>query len=122
MEIPPKKLGIETSPEALEKFMDRLEMENVKMIGFTPGEYEAIKNVKIGKLLEQIPPDENEAWKLWREGKIDLPYDRLYGGREFSRYFKLAQFVRSFKPGEEIKEMTIHQFLRMVGPDGMIVI
>jgi len=116
----PEKLGIETSPKALENFMDQLEMENVKMIGFTSWEYEVIKNLKVGKLLEQIPSDENEAWVLWREGKIGLPHGEIYEEGEFARYFKLAQFIRSFKPGEEIKEMTIRQFLRMIGPDGMI--
>lgn len=108
----------------LEELMNTNETANVKTIGLTPGEYEVLKNLKVGKLLEQIPSKE-EAWAIWKgevPGKaIDLPHYGLYNVSEFERQIKLAEFIRSFKPGSEIQEMTIGQFFRMLGPNGTII-
>ncbi len=120
-----EKIKQEPSIMELQRIMELNETAIVKSIGFTFEEYEAIKNLKIGKLLEQISSPK-EAWAIWKgeiPGKeIDLSYYKTYEAKEFERLIKLAEFIRGFKPGMAIKEMTVGQFLRMVGPAGTILV
>jgi len=124
--VPPAEAVPPAAEEELAKLMERNEMENVKAIGLTPGEYDAIKDLEIGKLFDEIPESKDEAWKIFGgevpDKSMDLPHHGIYGAGEFKRHIKLAEFIRSLLPeeAENIKKMTISQFLRMVGPRGTI--
>jgi len=115
---------IEALPEVI-KIMDANEIAHLKTIGFTEGEYLVIKDLKVGELLKQIPPDRDEAWAIFGgqvpDKSMDLPHHGIYGASEFKRHLKLAELIRSFKPGPAVQEMPIREFLRMVGPDGSII-
>lgn len=92
-----------------------VDIERAKSLGFNLNEYQAIQNVKVGKLLEQIPINKQDALDAWGDGEVEMPHHGMYGAGEFNKHFKLARFVRSFQPGEGIKQMNIKQFLQMVG-------
>jgi len=98
----------------LETEITKLESNLVNNLGFNPEEYEVIMNTKISKLFEEIP-SKSEAWEFWRSNKtIDLPHHGMYGVTEFNRHIKLAEFIRNFTPSQEIQQMTVKRFLRMV--------
>ena len=84
-------------------------------LNFSPDEYNAIKDVKVGKLFEEISSKE-EAWEVWRGGKgIDLPHDGIYGASEFNKHIKLAEFIRALGYGENIGEtITIAEALEKI--------
>jgi hypothetical protein len=89
----------------------------VRALGFTPEEYKAIQDLKVEELLEQIP-SKYEAWEIWRgeipDRTIDLPHHGVYGFSEFNKHIKLAEFIRNYHPGEELKKLTIKEFLRIL--------
>jgi hypothetical protein len=89
----------------------------VRALGFTPEEYKAIQDLKVEELLEQIP-SKYEAWEIWRgeipDRTIDLPHHGVYGFSEFNKHIKLAEFIRSYHSGEELKKLTIKEFLRIL--------
>ncbi|MEA2092562.1 MAG: hypothetical protein U9P61_01155, partial [Patescibacteria group bacterium] len=102
------------------------EQSIIKSLGFESAEYEAIKDVKVGKLLEEIPP-KNEAWALWRsiQSNIDMPHDGVYGFREFGKQVKLAEFIRTsapdiLDPNNPLRTMDISQFLQLKGGDVLL--
>ena len=114
-----KKWSLETEKQ-IEEAMKYNEMTHIKTIGFTEGEYEAIKNFKIGRLLELIPSRE-EAWNNcsldeFLKIKKEIPHDGFYGTREFYKHIKLAELIRSYHPGNWVKEMTVKEFLQRFGP------
>jgi len=118
-EIKPEEMRWSSETESqMQEIMANNEMACIKAIGFTEGEYKAIANLKIGKLIEQIP-SRDQAWEIWRSDKamdIDLPHDGIYGAIEFGRHIKLAEFIRSYQPGDWVKEMTVKEFLQRFGP------
>jgi hypothetical protein len=119
----PEAPSAEMNKAAMEALLNN-ESRNIEALGFNPSEYDAIKDLKVGKLLEEIP-SKVKAWEIWRgaaPGNIDLPHDGIYGVTEFHRHIKLAEFIRNFKPNEYMKQMTIRQFLRMAGPEGQMTI
>jgi len=91
--------------------------------GLTSSEYEAIKDVKVGKLLKEIS-SKDKAWEIWRGDKIpDLPHYGTYGSREFGRQIKLAEYLRKALPlidkSPEAKGMAIKDILgTIIRPEG----
>lgn len=63
-EVPSEKVSEEIA-RMKNEIMDLNEALSIKSIGFTPGEYEVIKDLKVGKLLDEIPEDRDEAWRIF---------------------------------------------------------
>ncbi len=141
-EAPPEKPQVELQPSQVspleeklkaEMIMDLNEKAAVGYIGFSPAEWEAIKNVKVKEILEQIPEDRRLAWDIWGgnvEGKeIKLPFatetplERIFGGYgplEFKKHLRLAELIRSYRPGQGELELSVRDFFRMRGPAGIV--
>ena len=106
--------------EAGAKALLENEMAHIKALGFSQAEYEIIKDIKVEKLLKEIPSKE-EAWEVFRQSSesgskaIDLPSDGVRGAMEFDKQIKLAEFIRGFAPTENVKQMTVSQFLGTIG-------
>ncbi len=103
--------------EALKKFhVDRLRIYNditeiLAPSNLRPAEYLAIKNVTVGKFLEETAG----GWEKWRGDEavtIDLPHDGVYGASEYGRQLKLAEFVKNTNPTEFDKSLTIEEYLK----------
>lgn len=95
------------------------EIAEVK-IGFNFREYRAIREVTIGKLLEEIPEgkfSKTDVWwgkfEWWK--KVDLPHHNVYDIYEFMKQMELADYIRSFKPGKYMEKLTVGQFLEQFG-------
>ena len=93
-----------------------------KECGLNQNEWEAIQELKTGRLFDAIPTEESKAWEMWRSGNIpDLPHHGIYGSGEFGRHINLAQFIREKLPladnSPEVKEMSIKEVLEMIGRD-----
>ncbi|MDI6603323.1 MAG: hypothetical protein QME57_04455, partial [Patescibacteria group bacterium] len=121
-ELPEKTLPDEEPPkvppgELPEKTLSG-DITNIvtKEIGFTEGEYNAIKGITVEKLLKEIPFDKNKAWAIWRgdiEGEsIDLPHHGAYWFTEFKKHIKLAELIRASKPSSEQLKLTIEEYLK----------
>ena len=88
-------------------------------MGFEPNEYKAISTVSVKTLLEKIP-SEDEAWKIWRGevpgAKADLPHEgKFFWTSEYAKQIRLAEFIRSFKPGDAVSNLTVDEFLGRYG-------
>ena len=103
--------------EALKDFYaDRLRIYNDVMeilapTNLRPAEYLAIKNVSVGKFLEETAG----GWEKWRSDEaitIDLPHDGVYGASEYGRQLKLAEFIKNTNPTEFDKSLTIEEYLK----------
>jgi len=75
-------------------------------LDFSVGEFSAIKNIPVEKLLKEIP-SRDEAWAIWRgevEGKsIDLPHYGTYWYTQFKRQVNLAEQIRQIVKAQKIK-------------------
>ncbi|MCR4275512.1 MAG: hypothetical protein NUV83_02035 [Candidatus Wolfebacteria bacterium] len=73
---------------------------------FSVGEFSAIKNISVEKLLKEIP-SRDEAWAIWRgevEGKsINLPHYETYWYTQFKRQVNLAEQIRQIAKAQKIK-------------------
>ncbi|OHB23415.1 MAG: hypothetical protein A2939_03295 [Parcubacteria group bacterium RIFCSPLOWO2_01_FULL_48_18] len=116
--VPGVEIPSDVAAQAAQEVAARFELASVKGIGFDVNEYNAIKGLKVGKLLETIP-SEKQAWQLFEAGRIRLPHAGWYGASEFGKQIRLAEFIRTFEPGTSIKEMTVSQFLRSVHAGSM---
>ncbi len=86
-------------------------MEILTPSNMRPAEYLAIKNVTIGKFLEETAG----GWEKWRSNEaitIDLPHDGLYGASEYGRQLKLAGFIKGTNPTGFDKSLTIEEYLK----------
>lgn len=98
-----------------EKVYHTQEIANVKYLGFNKNEYKAIQNIKIEKLLKEIPEDVNKCWDKFfnRQGTmVDLPHFKDYDIDEFSKQLWLAKYIRSLNLPEEMKHLTVHELLQ----------
>ncbi|MEK7566378.1 MAG: hypothetical protein AAB494_01750, partial [Patescibacteria group bacterium] len=75
-------------------------------LNFSVGEFSAIKNISVEKLLKEIP-SRDEAWAIWRgevEGKsINLPHYETYWYTQFKRQVNLAEQIRQIAKAQKIK-------------------
>ncbi len=88
-------------------------------INFSVGEFSAIKNISIEKLLKEIP-SRDEAWAIWRgevEGKtISFPHYETYWYTQFKRQVNLAEQIRQIVKAQKIrpdvlKNISIGKFI-----------
>lgn len=106
--------------------------------GLDGDEYNAIKGVKVGELLKQIP-SRDEGWAIWRgdvvdtqalggmtveEAKavwgedaipkirIDLPHDGIYGVMEFKKHIDLAEHIRGLHPNAAAMQSNVDTFIK----------
>ncbi|MDD3498308.1 MAG: hypothetical protein PHH24_02240 [Candidatus Moranbacteria bacterium] len=101
----------------------RQELRLAKAFEFTPGEYAAINDVTVSKLVTEIPDEKSAGnFKGPSSFRFDLPAD---GEREFAEFKKqetLANFLRSYMksdmPGLE-PDMTVSEFLRSVDTENL---
>ena len=108
--------------------MDNL-TDNLKKLEFISEEYDVISDIPVGKFLEQIP-EKDEARNIFVgnvSGKtINIPTFNTVGLgvlTEFEKQIDLADFIRSSgMPIDNIKDMPIGEFLRMVSPEGSTLI
>lgn len=110
--------GIQTA-EIVSEYGTKMETAVAKTACLSVGEYNAIKGVTVEKLLTEIP-SKDEAWAIWR-GEVTgrtpgLPHDGIYGAFEYRSQIRLAEFVRSLGPSEDLQKLTVQKFLIMFGP------
>lgn len=83
--------------------------------GLDSEEYNAIKDVPVKTLLNQIP-SRDEAWAIWRgevPGKeIALPHDGIYGAMEFKKHIDLAEHVRGLHPNDADMDQSVDAFIK----------
>ena len=68
-------------------------------------EYMAIKNVTVGKFLEEAAKNSNEYWP-------QLPHSGVYDFMELGRQMELAKFLRGTMPTELGKMLTLDEYLK----------
>ncbi len=86
-------------------------MEILAPSNMRPAEYLAIKDVTVGKFLEETAG----GWEKWRSDEaitIDLPHDGLYGASEYGRQLKIAEFIKGTQPTALGKTLTIEEYLK----------
>jgi len=77
------------------------------VIGLDLEEYQAIKDVKLSKFLEEI--------SKFKKGEIDwpdLPHHGVYGRGELKDHLELARIIEKWQPSAQEKELTIDEYLK----------
>jgi hypothetical protein len=103
-----RALGLfyEQQAKLYEDIMEILAPSNMR-----PAEYLAIKDVTIGKFLEETAG----GWEKWRSDEaitINLPHDGIYGASEYGRQLKMAEFIKGTNPTALGKTLTIEEYLK----------
>ncbi len=85
-------------------------MEILAPSNLRPAEYLAIKNVSVGKFMDEMAG----GWEKWRSDEaitIDIPHDGIYGASESGRQVRRADFIRATNPAAAEKSLTIEEYL-----------
>lgn len=69
------------------------------------GEYLAIRNVTVGKFLEEAAKNSPDYWPK-------LPHDGIYSAMELKRQIKLADFIRGTQPSALGKLLSVEEYLK----------
>lgn len=116
-----RKLSEKPMEAMIPQDLEIKEMEFAGWFDFKPEEYEQIRELNVGELLEKIPAGKSmrELTDLWSKGEINLPHKGAYGFWEFKKHVRLTEYIRAFNPDapnhEYVKHMSVGGFLRFLG-------